>query len=99
MDNLIDDDVLRGGTKLWGQQFQFDMLTEESAELIQAISHLKRGRCNIESVIEEMADVTILLRQVVIDQDVEALLEGAIAAKMMRLERRVEENNPNWREE
>jgi len=50
--------------KKWGTALQFDMLTEECAELIAAINRLKRGRPNTQrEVLEEIADVEIMLGQ------------------------------------
>jgi len=44
--------------------FCLDALQEECAELIQAISHHRRGRCDQVKIIREMADVKIMLDMV-----------------------------------
>ena len=41
--------------------FQADMLTEECAELILALRHLSRGKVGLRAVIEELADVEIMI--------------------------------------
>lgn len=47
-----------------GLQFCLDALQEECSELIQAISHLRRGRSGTDEVISEMADVMIMMDMV-----------------------------------
>lgn len=48
----------------FGESMQFDMAVEELAELAVAVQHYKRGRENArENVIEEMADVGLVLDQ------------------------------------
>lgn len=52
--------------RTWGGDMQLDILIEEMSELIQAI--LKARRCNVlwsHEVLEEIADVSICLEQVV----------------------------------
>lgn len=99
MGEVEGDDLLRACTERWGRDFNIDMLTEESAELIQALCHLKRGRCGLPEVTEEIADVLILVRQFVVDWDNEEMLDLAVKRKMKRLEARVAANNPNLRSE
>lgn len=47
-----------------GLQFCLDALQEECAELIQAVSHMRRNRTSSDKLIEEMADVQIMLDMV-----------------------------------
>lgn len=50
---------------VWGIQAQLNMAVEECAELIKAIQKRKRGNDNstIDPLLEEMADVEIMLEQ------------------------------------
>ena len=51
----------------WGVDKQLDMLIEEMAELTVALQHLRRGRPGAkDEVLEELADVNIVLSQVTI---------------------------------
>jgi NTP pyrophosphatase (non-canonical NTP hydrolase) len=50
----------------FGKDSQLDMMAEECAELIAAINRFRRGRCGKESVIEEIADVMVMLQQMYI---------------------------------
>ena len=52
--------------KLWGEDFQKSMFHEEIGEVLTAISHEKRGRCGKPAVLEELADLQIMLNQMVI---------------------------------
>jgi NTP pyrophosphatase (non-canonical NTP hydrolase) len=59
--------------KKFGDEAQMGMLTEECAELIQANSKLSRARAGsgdegdcLENFIEEMADVQIMIEQMLI---------------------------------
>lgn len=47
----------------WGINAQLWMLVEECSELLNAVSKLKRGRVNVFDVIEELADVSIMVDQ------------------------------------
>lgn len=47
----------------YGANIQSTICMEECAELIQAISKMKRGKDNRDNLIEEMADVYIILEQ------------------------------------
>jgi len=49
----------------WGRTSQIDMLQEECAELIVAINKYKRNNVGtIEAVLEEIADVEIMIDQI-----------------------------------
>ena len=47
----------------WGVHIQTDMFVEEAAEAIQAISHYRRGRCDLDVVCGELADLQVMLEQ------------------------------------
>lgn len=91
------DETLRAATDAWGKEFHYTMVIEECAELIQAITHYLRGRCNMDKVLSEVADVTILCRQIAVDEGIE-LVDEQIDAKMERLISRIRENDPNKRD-
>ena len=48
----------------YGLESQFDMLLEECAELIQAVSKYRRRKYSGVRLAEEMADVYIMLEQI-----------------------------------
>ena len=47
----------------WGEEAQYDQAVEECAELITALKHFRRGKVNQQAVIDELADVTLILGQ------------------------------------
>lgn len=71
----------------WGHNFQFDMLIEECAELIAAMNRLKRGRSDLLPLMEEIADVEIMLGQMRCIFDPE-LIETVKRKKLIRLAER-----------
>ncbi len=73
----------------YGEAAQTDMMIEEASELIVALQQLKRGRGLKDDVVEELADVAVMLKQMSMVYG-----EGAVAArieeKRERLERRLD---------
>ena len=64
---IIDSNVAKKSIEHYGADLQTVVCMEECAELIQAISKMKRGKDNRDNLIEEMADVMIcieILKQV-----------------------------------
>ncbi len=55
--------VYRETINKWGEEAQYDQMIEECAELIVAIKHFKRGKTNQQTVIDELADITLMLGQ------------------------------------
>lgn len=47
----------------WGEDAQYDQAVEECAELIAALKHFRRGKVNQQAVIDELADVTLMVGQ------------------------------------
>ena len=47
----------------WGEDAQYDQAVEECAELITALKHFRRGKVDQQAVIDEIADVTLMLGQ------------------------------------
>ena len=59
--------VVKKGIEHYGKDVQSTVCMEECAELIQAVSKMKRGKDNRDNLIEEVADVMIcieILKQV-----------------------------------
>lgn len=60
----------------YGRGNQFDILQEECAELIQAVSKIRRGASGAEEhFIDELADVAIMIEQHVSDFDGDEMTE------------------------
>ena len=64
---IIDSNVVKKSIEHYGANLQTVVCMEECAELIQAVSKMKRGKDNRDNLIEEIADVMIcieILKQV-----------------------------------
>lgn len=90
------DDLYARAEAKWGKRSQFLMLAEESAELSAAILHFLRGG-DIEELIEEIADVQLMLEQIKWhfmehgNKEFRDRLVGVQYQKLMRLRDRLEE--------
>lgn len=63
---MNDQDVLRDAVYVFGPESQKKMLLEEMAELQKEICKQWRGADNMEAIADEMADVYIMLDQMMI---------------------------------
>ncbi|MHA1382324.1 MAG: hypothetical protein ACTSR3_01060 [Candidatus Helarchaeota archaeon] len=82
--------------KAWnkfGENAQLIMIMEESAELIQAVAkYMRYGEKNIkDNIIEEMADVGIMIEQFLQVYSLESEFNKIRKKKIERLERRLKE--------
>jgi NTP pyrophosphatase (non-canonical NTP hydrolase) len=77
-------DLYRASLDKWGETAQYDQAVEECAELIASLKHLKRGRADEDAVAEELADVYLMVGQLVYLLGEERVAE-AIARKVRRL--------------
>lgn len=55
--------VFRATLTKWGEEAQYDQAVEECAELIAALKHFKRQRIGREQLIDELADVALMVGQ------------------------------------
>jgi NTP pyrophosphatase (non-canonical NTP hydrolase) len=88
------DLVLLEALKTWGEIAQLNMLIEEMSELTKEICKRSRGSDNINEMIDEVADVTIMLRQVKIalgitDDELENQIDFKVNRIVERLQRHV----------
>ena len=80
--------ILNQAVEEFGVEKQTDLAIEEMGELIVAINHYRRGRCQIDAVQEEVADVRIAMDQLAMiygEKEVPAIE----AKKLDRLKERV----------
>jgi NTP pyrophosphatase (non-canonical NTP hydrolase) len=62
---MNNDDKLRKIADHYGMESEIDIMQEECAELVQAVSKYKRGKDDdFSHLLEEMADVMIMIEQV-----------------------------------
>lgn len=61
---MKDIEIYKSAVQKWGTELQFNMVIEECAELIKAVSKVKRGKAkDLFNLIEEITDVEIMLGQ------------------------------------
>ena len=75
--------------RLWGIEDQIFMLMEETSELVNAICKLRRGRVELPDVVTELADVSIMVEQMILAFDVESAFVEEKARKIERLKERL----------
>ena len=68
----------------WGEDAQYDQAVEECAELIAALKHFRRGKVDRQAVIDELADVTLMLGQLTWMFGTE-LVEKSVQKKLEKL--------------
>ena len=73
----------------WGKEAQFDQMTEECAELIASLQHFRRGKIDQQAVIDEIADVTLMLGQLTWMFGPEQI-EAAVQKKLKKLDELLE---------
>ncbi len=47
----------------WGEKAQYDQMIEECAELIATLQHFARGKVDQDVVVDELADVYLMVGQ------------------------------------
>lgn len=82
---LEDREVYRKTLAKWGVDAQYDQAVEECAELIAVLKHFRRGKADAERVIEELADVWLMVGQLTFMFG-EDKVRQAVAAKLTKLE-------------
>jgi len=78
----------RSAIEAYGDYEQRQIAVEELAELIVALKHYERHRVGVDAVVEEVADVIIVLAQLVAMFGEEAI-EAKITEKSERLMRQI----------
>lgn len=78
----------------FGKELQIDVAIEEMSELTKELVKDIRGKGIEKNIIEEMADVTIMLEQLAIIYDINLnVLDDYITVKVERLERMLNETD------
>lgn len=91
------DEILQKAIDTYGKDAQQDMCIEEMAELTKAICKIKRNKYNVTSklkqdLFEELADVYIMLEQLVKMYNCEPEVRELMVYKIRRLEGRLRED-------
>lgn len=82
--------TLKKAIETYGAEAQLNVAIEELSELIKEICKHKRGADNVVAIIEEMADVYIMLEQMRMIFDIQNLaINDVVDKKITRLEKRL----------
>jgi len=87
---MPSDEVLERALDTWGEEAQIVMAMQESSELITALTDVYRGRADAADVIDEIADVHVMLDQLALIFGPDAVDER-IDKKLDRLDERLQE--------
>lgn len=83
--------ILLKALETWGPEAQTLMVFEEMAELQKELCKHARGKDNRLAIAEEIADVTIMLEQMILLHNCADDVFRIIAEKLARLEKRLQE--------
>lgn len=78
------EEIYRAALAKWGHEAQYDQAVEECAELITVLKHFRRAKVGEDAVIGELADVSLMLGQLIYMFGPEKV-ERAIEEKVMKL--------------
>jgi NTP pyrophosphatase (non-canonical NTP hydrolase) len=56
-------DIYEKTINKWGEEAQYDQMIEECAELIATLQHFARGKVDKDAVVNELADVFLMVGQ------------------------------------
>lgn len=89
----MTNNTLRRALDTYGAEKQTMMMFEEMAELQKALCKNLRGQDNRENVAEELADVKIMMAQMMMLHNCADLVDEYVAIKLDRLNKRLEALN------
>lgn len=89
------NEVLTQAIKEFGQCNQKIKAIEEMSELIKEICKEKVGETKLKNIVDEIADVEIMIEQLKIIYDAIELVDERKKYKINRLKERIEKNK-NW---
>lgn len=86
-------ELYRATVKKWGEEAQYDQAVEECAELIASLKHYKRNKVEVDRIVDELADVTLMIGQLTWMFGQEKV-DQAIERKLEKLQTLLEESEP-----
>ncbi|MDR2902334.1 MAG: hypothetical protein LBU87_04420 [Lactobacillales bacterium] len=90
---FIQADIFEKTINAWGEKFQVLMAVEEMAELQKVLlKDANRNKKNLEEIIDETADVIIMMQQIMHVYKIHDRVNDKIAEKINRLKSRYD----NW---
>ena len=84
--------VLKRALETWGEQAQMLMVVEEMSELMkEVLKNINRKKNNIDEIIEETADVEIMLEQLKENYKIAEKVETYKAEKIKLIAKRLDD--------
>lgn len=84
--------ILKRALDTWGKEAQMLMVVEEMSELMKEIlKNINRKKNNIAEIIEETADVEIMLEQLKANYNIEKQVSDYKSDKILKIERNLNE--------
>ena len=77
--------------KKWGEEAQYNQMIEECAELIATLQHFSRGKASSDDVVNELADVFLMVGQLTYMFG-EDQLTAAVGKKIAKLQLLLDED-------
>lgn len=88
----IEKEILQKAIQKWGKHAQLLMVLEEMSELQKEIlKNINRSKDNLDSIIDETADVEIMLAQLKFIYQIEEAVEKHIPQKLEKVKARLAE--------
>jgi NTP pyrophosphatase (non-canonical NTP hydrolase) len=78
-------EIYKKTIKKWGEEAQYDQMIEECAELIATLQHFSRGKVDSDVVVNELADVFLMVGQLTYMFG-EDQLTAAVEEKVVKLQ-------------
>ena len=88
---IVNEEILMKAINKWGKHAQLLMVLEEMSELQKEIlKNINRGKDNLPEIIEEIADVEIMLEQAKYIYNIEKEVADMIPEKLKKVKARLE---------
>lgn len=85
-------DIYHRALKVWGKDAQMLQVIEEMSELTKEIlKNVNRGKDNVSAIIEETADVEIMLEQLKCCYNIKQEVEDYKEQKLLKIAKRLDE--------
>ena len=86
------ENILKKAIATWGKHAQLLMVLEEMSELQKEIlKHINRSKDNIDEIIDETADVEIMLEQLKYIFDIHQVVKDRIPVKIEKMKSRLKD--------
>lgn len=86
-------EVLNEAVRKFGVLFQFDMMDEEATELSLVCKHYKRGRADIDEMVDAIGDMIVMIETFKLIHPCQKEIDKKINQKILRLKKLMKNGN------